>query len=493
MLVNRRHCEEPTWGNFQVSVAASDKTTPQPLTFRFDVTEIDKKVWLLRFADVLIIGAGWIVSVGVFWQIVSGKLALDALSVGILLVALAATVPAWRSMGKIELARWAAYSLAVRLYLTATIIATAAGIVIAYVLRSQELSTSILMQMQTLLGDRTFGYAAFDMLAIGSLIGVYCLSALLAARIGTSGIALRDMLQRFAREAKRKPPRLGRLPVVNRVRSVVAGAGAALLYTFPILPSIGPALLLYARRYAQVAADDLLAIDNRKPILFLRSFVSDLGDDLYAGQTVLGGIALEPRLARHFGPFGPFVAIGDPRDTIPKLGAVRARRGGEDWRATVLEWMTAAQVIVLVAGATPSVLWELGQCIAHDHMAKLIVLFDDPIPWTNDQRLGYVRQAFAGTKWQSGLDAVGPASALRAITFAEDGAVVCVTSSTLHYTEATHLAALIAHDVVLGRANTNSPTGKVSAVHVKAGSARRTLASPFLVRMSGYTHQMFSR
>jgi hypothetical protein len=440
-----------------VSGAASDKTTPQPLTIHFDVTEIDKQVWLLRFADVLIIGAGWIVSVGVFWQIVSGKLALDPLSGSVLLAALAVTVPAWRSMGKIELARWRAYSVAVRLYLTATIIATAAGIVVAYALRSQELSTSILMQMQTLLGDRAFGYAAFDMLAIGSLIGVYCLSALLAARIGTSGIALRDVLQRFAREAKRMPPR-GRLPVVNRVQSIVASAGAALLYTFPFVPSVGPALLLYARRYAQVAADDLLAIDTRMPVLFLRSFVSDLGDDLYAGQTVLGGMALEPRLARYFGAFGPFVAIGDPRDTIPKLGAVRARRDGEDWRATVVEWMTAAQVIVMVAGATPSVLWELGQCIANDHVAKLIVLFDDPIPWTNDQRLGYVRQAFAGTKWQAGLDAMRPASALRAITFAADGAVVCVTSSTIHYTEATHLAAMVAHDLMLWRASSNGRT-----------------------------------
>jgi hypothetical protein len=87
-------------------------------------------------------------------------------------------------------------------------------------------------------------------------------------------------------------------------------------------------------------------------------------------------MALEPRLARHFGSVGPFVAIGDLRDTIPKLGAVRARRDGEDWRATVVEWMAAEQLIVLVAGATPSVLWELGQFIEHGHVTRLIVLFD---------------------------------------------------------------------------------------------------------------------
>ena len=424
---------------------------------RFDITEIDGQIWMLRFADVLIIGAGWIVSVGVFWQIVSGKLALDALSGGVLLAALGVTAPAWRSMGKIELARWRVYSRAVRLYLAATIIAAVAGIVVAYGLRSQELSTSILSLMKTLLGDRFFGYAAFDMFAIGSLIGAFCLTRLLVARIAGSGIPLQEVLQRLAGGFSRMPS-LGRVPVVNRVRGVAASAGAALLYTFPVLPSIGPALLLYARRYSQVAADDLLAVDKRKPVLFLRSFVADLDDDLHAGQAVLGGMALEPRLARHFGSVGPFVAIGDPRDTIPKLGAARARRDGEDWRATVVEWMAAAQLIVLVAGATPSVLWELGQCIARGHVAKLIVLFDEPVPWSNEQRLSYVRQAFTGTKWQAGLDAAGPASALRAITFNNDGTVVCVTSSTAHYTEATHLAALIAHYILLERGGADRHT-----------------------------------
>ena len=42
-------------------------------TIRFDNTEIDGQIWMLRFAGFLIVGAGRIVSVGVFWQIAGGK------------------------------------------------------------------------------------------------------------------------------------------------------------------------------------------------------------------------------------------------------------------------------------------------------------------------------------------------------------------------------------------------------------------------------------
>lgn len=54
-------------------LAGQDRAT-QPLVTKIDVTEIDKQLWLLRFGDMGIIGAGWVVSVGVFWQILSGKL-----------------------------------------------------------------------------------------------------------------------------------------------------------------------------------------------------------------------------------------------------------------------------------------------------------------------------------------------------------------------------------------------------------------------------------
>jgi hypothetical protein len=153
-------------------------------------------------------------------------------------------------MGKIEMARWRVYSRDVRLYLAATIVAAVAGIVVAFGVCSRELSTSIQSLMQTLLGDRIFGHAAFDMFAIGSLIGVLCLTRLLAATISASGTTLGEVLQRLEGGFSQMPL-LGRVPVVNRVRRLVVGAGAALLYTFPVLPSIGPALLFYARRYIQ--------------------------------------------------------------------------------------------------------------------------------------------------------------------------------------------------------------------------------------------------
>jgi hypothetical protein len=394
------------------------------------------------------IGATWLVLVSVFWQIVGGKLPLDVVSAGVLIAALVISVPVWRSMGKIELARWRTYRVAVAAYLAATVAVTIAGLIVVYGAQSRELATAALMTMQSLFGERIVGHVAFDMLGIGSLLGLYGIRALLAAPVGPTRENLRDVLDRLDRRSAARPS-VHQLPVIGRFKSAVAGLGAGLMYLFPVLPSLGPALLLFARRYGQAAADDLLAIDPRKPVLFLRSFATDQDDDLYAGQSVIGGMALEPRLARHFSAFGPFVAIGDPRDAVPKLGAARARRSDDAWQETIIEWMATSQLIVLVAGATKSVLWELGQCIANGHVAKLIVLFDEPVPWDNVQRLDHVRHAFRGTSWELGLRAIQSVSQLRAMRFSPDGTVSTVVSATVHYTEATHLAAIICHDHVL--------------------------------------------
>ena len=367
----------------------------------------------------------------------------------VMIAAVVIPVPVWRSMHKIELARWRAYYAAVCIYLGMTVTVTALGLVVVYILQSRELTTSVLMTLQSFLGERIFAYIAFDILAIGSLMGLYGVRALLSARIEPSQMRLRDILERLDRQRVRRPS-TRQLPVINRFKSVIAGFGAGLMYLIPVLPSLGPALLLFARRYGQPAADDLLLIDKRKPVLFLRLFAIDLDDDLYAGQTVLNGMNLEPRLARHFSFFGPFVAIGDPRDSVPKLGAVRAQRDDDEWRATIIEWMAASQIIILVAGGTRSVLWELGQCIAHNHVTKLIILFDEPVPWDNAKCLDHVKQAFRATSWESGLNAIQSVSQLRAISFAPDGIVRTVTSSALHHTEATHLAAIISQDHVFG-------------------------------------------
>src|SRR5262249_41107579 len=130
---------------------------------------------------------------------------------------------------------------------------------------------------------------------------------------------------------------------------------------------LGCFLLITARRYFQVSADSLLAVDKRKPILFLRSFADDeqvkfgdsdtsssygLPDRLpdvnstqdsnldrpedplavaarssrpigwKASKTLLD-FSLETRLSNHFTYFGPFIAVGSPKEPVPQIGAAR--------------------------------------------------------------------------------------------------------------------------------------------------------------------------
>src|SRR5262249_61590036 len=58
-------------------------------------------------------------------------------------------------------------------------------------------------------------------------------------------------------------------------------------------------------------------------------------------------------------PLGAAIAIGQPGERLPKLGAIRAYYPDDKWQAAVLEWMRRAQLIVLVGGASPWALWAL--------------------------------------------------------------------------------------------------------------------------------------
>ena len=120
-------------------------------------------------------------------------------------------------------------------------------------------------------------------------------------------------------------------------------------------------------------AGEALKGDRRHPILYLRSFQDDR-----AAVRVIPDQArwtrIEDLVADAARPFGPVIAIGRP-DGPPETGAARAYFTGEDWRGAVERWADEAQFVLLVAGYTSGVSWELEKVLAQGHAAKLIVLF----------------------------------------------------------------------------------------------------------------------
>lgn len=137
------------------------------------------------------------------------------------------------------------------------------------------------------------------------------------------------------------------------------------------------------RRLLQPSAAELLQQDTRPPIVLLRSFA----DDGQFFPPISTGVAttaspgyqesltrFEAEFARYLAPFGPLVAIGEPGEPIPQLGAARAYVDDTKWKAVVDDLIDRSGLVLMIAGDTPGVQWELKEVLQEDHWRKLILL-----------------------------------------------------------------------------------------------------------------------
>ncbi len=109
--------------------------------------------------------------------------------------------------------------------------------------------------------------------------------------------------------------------------------------------------------------------DARAPVLFLRAFDQDdsklhaRGADPFARWPAGVGRTrtLDEILLEHGSPYGPVIAIGDPRDPTPPLGAARVfvEGAGAEWQDVVTALAGASRAIVLCPNRGEGVQWEL--------------------------------------------------------------------------------------------------------------------------------------
>jgi hypothetical protein len=146
------------------------------------------------------------------------------------------------------------------------------------------------------------------------------------------------------------------------------------------------------------SARDVLARTHAPPIVLLRSFGDDTG---HAGGSFrdLAG-TFEQALAAVLRPFGPFVAIGRPRERLPLLGAARTYQTYESWRGAALELMRSAKLIVMIAGTTGGLQWELGQILENDWQGKLLLVLPPVSTADQNARLRTLSSEVEGTRWQ---------------------------------------------------------------------------------------------
>jgi hypothetical protein len=132
-------------------------------------------------------------------------------------------------------------------------------------------------------------------------------------------------------------------------------------------------LNVYGRRHAKPLADELVSRDQRPPVLILRKF----GDDeklRYTFKTYPWG-SFESRLNNKLKVYGPVIHLMNPRDEIPSLeGPSPLPVDYNRWRESVLLALGQARVIVMIAGNSLSLLWELSQITERGLLHRTILL-----------------------------------------------------------------------------------------------------------------------
>lgn len=330
-------------------------------------------------------------------------------------------------------------------------------------------ATDLRIELGTLSLGWSFLSRSFKLLA-----ALFVLAALLVIRsrvVPRLGIGVEALL-RAPQAGPSRPRRSGlRSPLRGAVSLAV---GVAMLLTVQVVqaaltewglnPGRGTVLVLfvvnlagfnalvYARHFFEPTFA-AVASDVRSPILLLRSFSDDEKVAHMRADRRLFDFSLESRLACHFSEYGPFVAVGAPGDRRPHLGAIRAELSGDTWQEFVQKCMSESQVIVLMAGVSHWVVWELQQVIERAHHSKLVILFP-VVPLfrirrraSNADRLKVVREVFRETLWSAGLARVVDARRLRCLTFESDGTVDAVLGGPDNRNTC-HFAAIVGHAIV---------------------------------------------
>jgi len=135
-----------------------------------------------------------------------------------------------------------------------------------------------------------------------------------------------------------------------------------------------------SRQYGALGADEAMARDPRPPVLYLRSFADDgealIGEQAWwmrFGAAIAAPVSPEQEIAKLLAALGPVVAIGKPGEPLPELGAARLYVSDDAWQAKVQELMKKSRLVVVRLGASPGLLWEIEQVLAHLPRQRLVL------------------------------------------------------------------------------------------------------------------------
>lgn len=183
--------------------------------------------------------------------------------------------------------------------------------------------------------------------------------------------------------------------------------GSAPLKITSIAITVGLALLGLGRKSRLPGALDLLKIDPRPPILYLRAFsrekdvfakVSDDGQD-YADRhhAERSYRTVEEFLGREINRIvGPFVALGSPLDYVPPDGAARLYSRDDEWQKDFVEIGAKARIIILLPNCSTNLQFELQCARANGWVHKIRVATRPELHLTKWEKISWGMGSWIG-------------------------------------------------------------------------------------------------
>ncbi len=160
-----------------------------------------------------------------------------------------------------------------------------------------------------------------------------------------------------------------------------------------------------ADRFATKMYQGVREWDVRKPVVFLRTFDQDdmrlrvvAADPMAkAPAGVANPRTLDEILLEHATPYGPLIAIGDPRDPTPPLGAARifVPERGAGWQDVVKALVAASKAVVMCPNDTEGVKWELNLLAQSADQLNIIYLANPELSRETNVKL-FAQMAPAG-------------------------------------------------------------------------------------------------
>ncbi|MEU5868396.1 hypothetical protein ABZ815_45000 [Nonomuraea sp. NPDC047529] len=155
-----------------------------------------------------------------------------------------------------------------------------------------------------------------------------------------------------------------------------------------LLYGVSADLLKRGRRHRHRIIPSFEELAGKRYLLYLRPFAVDpamaLPPDQAPGWTTRSPFELpgtqEEFLVRQFRGLGRVVAIGQPGERLPELGAERGYLPVDDWQGTVSGLIRGAHAVIMTAAPGPGTMWEFTEALRTTTPVRLLLLvYDDEI------------------------------------------------------------------------------------------------------------------